>query len=969
MRAETTTSRLARLGFRAPSEAAPLLEEVEGVLGDRVDDLRLAADPDRALQAIARLHRAGLPLAATLADAEAGASLLRVLGASSGLAASIERTPELLEALVPTVLPAAETLRERLLDAVADVALSRADAIVALRRRYRWHLVEIVAFDLAQPDPVAHVQAVSAALADAAAAALEASLVVARRTVAARFGADDVAATTLAIIGMGKTGARELNVLSDVDVIWVHGSTLGDDGEPAVSEERAAQIGQALARETTAGCVEAAREPMLWEVDANLRPEGKDGLLTRTLESHVAYYERWAKSWEFQALLKARAIAGDAELGAAYEEAVRSKVWQSSSRDGFVESVQRMRERVTEHIPAAEVDWQLKLGPGGLRDVEFTIQLLQLVHGAEDEHVRQRGTLLAIDALADAGMIGRLEAGEFADDYRLLRVLEHRAQLARLSRTHLMPSDPDAQRSLARAAGFADAEAMLERWQRTKREVRRLHERLFYRPLLAAVAALPDGSTQLTSEAARARLEASGFRDPKGALAQIAALTTGVTRRSQIQRVLLPVLLAWLSEGPDPDMGLLAFRRLSEALGESPWYLRMLRDSELAAQRLMTVLSSSRLIATLLERIPEAAHWLADEARLQAVPQSTLAEEARAVVERHRGDRDAAQKALRTLRRRELLRAALASALGVDDVLETGERLTQIAAVAIDAALDLVGGGVAIGVVSMGRTGGREIGFGSDVDVLWVCGDETDLDAATRAVRQATDVVQDPFVKLELDAGLRPEGRQGPLVRTLSSYRAYYERWGEVWERQALLRAAPFAGDARLADALLEVAAAERDRAGFTQADAREVRRIKARVEAERLPQNADRTRHLKLGRGSLSDVEWLVQLLQLQQPTDDARARHATTLMALSGLVEAEAITARDAAILRRAWLLASRLRNALALAQARTIDLLPTDRGQLETVARLMGRPQGSARAIEEEYLRATRLARKVFDERFWG
>lgn len=963
MRAETTTSRLARLGFRSPSEAAPLLDEVAELLGDRVDDLRLAADPDRALQSFARLHRSGVPLGATLADAEAGASLMRVLGASTGLATCIERVPELLEALTPVALPSADALRASLLDAVADDEAPRADAFVALRRRYRWHLTEIVAFDLAQADPVAHVQAVSAALADLAAAALEASLVVARRTVAARFGEADVAATRLAVIGMGKTGARELNVLSDVDVIWVHSS---DEG---LSQERAAMVAQALARETTAGCMEPSREPMLWEVDANLRPEGKDGVLTRTLESHVAYYERWAKSWEFQALLKARAIAGDAELGAAYEDAVRSKVWQSSSREGFVESVQRMRERVTDHIPSDEVDWQLKLGPGGLRDIEFTVQLLQLVHGASDEHVRQRGTLDAIAALQDAGMVGRIESEEFADDYRLLRVLEHRAQLARLSRTHLMPSDEDAQRSIARAAGFASAAALLERWSTTKREVRRLHERLFYRPLLAAVASLPDGSTQLTSEAARARLEASGWRDPKGALDQIAALTNGVTRRAQIQRVLLPVLLQWLSEGPDPDMGLLAFRRLSEALGESPWYLRMLRDSELAAQRLMTVLSSSRLIATLLERIPEAAHWLADESRLQALDHDVLGDEARAIVERHRGDRDTAQTALRTLRRRELLRAALASALGVDDVLATGVRLTGIAGVAIDAALDLAGGDAAIGVVSMGRTGGREIGFGSDVDVLWVCRDEADLEQAMRTVRAASDVVQDPFVKFELDAGLRPEGRQGPLVRTLESYATYYERWGEVWERQALLRAAPFAGDRGLAGELLTIVTAVRDREVLSQADAREIRRIKARVEAERLPQNADRTRHLKLGRGSLSDVEWLVQLLQLQQPADDDRARHATTLTALSGLVEAEAITARDAAILRRAWLLASRLRNALALAQARTIDLLPTDRGQLEVVARLMGRPAGSATAVEEEYLRATRLARKVFDDRFWG
>ena len=251
-------------------------------------------------------------------------------------------------------------------------------------------------------------------------------------------------------------------------------------------------------------------------MDANLRPEGKDGALVRTLESHVAYYDRWAKSWEFQALLKARPIAGDLELGERYAAAVAPKVWSSASRENFVDSVQRMRERVTENIPADELDVQLKLGPGGLRDVEFTIQLLQLVHGQADPAVRQRATLDALIALADQGYIGRVEAAEFGHDYRILRLMEHRLQLARLRRTHLMPTQEDALRVLARATGLAtSADGIVEQWQRTKLQVRRLHERLFYRPLLSAVAALPEEGFALTSDQAEARLAAIGFRDPR----------------------------------------------------------------------------------------------------------------------------------------------------------------------------------------------------------------------------------------------------------------------------------------------------------------------------------------------------------------------------------------------------------------------------------------------------------------------
>src|SRR5690606_10159282 len=183
---------------------------------------------------------------------------------------------------------------------------------------------------------------------------------------------------------------------------------------------------------------------------ANLRPEGKSGVLVRTLESHVAYYERWARDWEFQALIKARPIAGDRALGQRYVDALSPMVWSSAARENFVESVQGMRERVTEHISADEVDVQLKLGPGGLRDVEFTIQLLQLVHGQVDDGIRQRATLDALDALAERGYIGRSQASEFGRDYRFLRLVEHRIQLARLRRTHLMPRDEAAQRAIAR---------------------------------------------------------------------------------------------------------------------------------------------------------------------------------------------------------------------------------------------------------------------------------------------------------------------------------------------------------------------------------------------------------------------------------------------------------------------------------------------------------------------------------------
>jgi glutamate-ammonia-ligase adenylyltransferase len=960
-----TLTDLARLGFAELDRATTLLAELDSIrpIADILPVFADAADSDQALGMLgALLRRWPTETGALLDDPDAARRLVRVLGGSSGLAEFLLRRPEELSALANGLTRPLEPAEYRsdLLEAVRSVA-GEEPAWTALRVRYRRHLLRLAAFDLSQPDPLGALHVVAATLADLAAAALDASLDIARRT--STSPAEEVAATKLAIIGMGKAGARELNYVSDVDVIFV--------GEGSI------ELATRLAMATMRGIHETSLEPPLWEVDANLRPEGKDGALVRTLESHIAYYERWAKSWEFQALLKARPLAGDLELGARYVEAIAPRVWSSASREGFVEGVQRMRERVTDNIPAGELEYQLKLGPGGLRDIEFTIQLLQLVHGHTDPEVRQAATLPALQALAERGYIGRVESAEFAHDYRLLRLLEHRLQLRGLRRTHLMPSDPDAVRILARATGIASSSAdLVEQWTRTKHEVRSLHERLFYRPLLSAVAALPEDGMVLTSDQAEARLAAIGFRDPRGALAHIAALTSGVSRRAAIQRHLLPVMLQWFAAGADPDYGLLAFRKLSEDLGESYWFLRMLRDSSGAAQRLTHVLSGSRFVGTLLERIPEAAAWFENEEELRPRSGPALLEEAIATVARHEDDASAAL-ALRTARRREVLRLAIAAILGQVNVEELGEALADVTTALLTGVLAIVhppGDGIEFGIIAMGRYGGRELGFGSDADVIYVyrATTATGEEAQARAemiVSFLLRYTEDLRLPLDLDINLRPEGKNGAVVRSLDSYRAYYERWSLTWEAQALLRARGAVGDAALLTDFEALADSVRFPTNIPQNDVREVRRIKARVESERLPQAADPSRHLKLGRGSLSDVEWFVQLIQLQHGAEIAGLRTTSTLRALEVARAEGFVSTVEARTLRDAWILASRARSAMTLWTARTADVLPTDRQQLEGVARLLEYPPGSASRLEEDYLKVTRLARAVFEKNFYG
>ncbi|MFD7871049.1 bifunctional [glutamine synthetase] adenylyltransferase/[glutamine synthetase]-adenylyl-L-tyrosine phosphorylase [Microbacterium sp. NPDC059771] len=986
--ASVSLSALARIGFSELSEAAASLAELESLL-DRpragLLDGMGAADPDAAVRGLLRVARRDPEAVRPLVDdAEARRTVWRVFGASTGLAEFFLRHPAQLSVLGEPVsaLPSADALRSRLLAAVdasdGVAAAGDDDAVVAVRVAYRRELAAIAAFDLAHERPEDAVPAVAAALADLAGAALEAALAVARARLRASTGHDELAATRLAIIGMGKAGARELNYVSDVDVIFVAGTA--DDA--VVSEARAIDIATRLARETMRALSAIEVEPPLWEVDAALRPEGKQGALVRSLVSHAAYYDRWAKGWEFQALLKARPLAGDPVLGAEYIAAVQPLVWSSAAREEFVENVQRMRERVMEHIDPEDAPYQLKLGAGGLRDIEFTVQLLQLVHGLTDETLRTRGTLESLDALVDGGYIGRADAATFAADYRVLRLMEHRLQLRELSRTHLMPRTPAGRRFLARATGLADSgDAIWARWEAVRREVREIHTRLFYRPLLSAVAGLPEEERTLSLEQAHDRLAAIGFRDPAGALRHIGALTRGLSRKATIQRHLMPIMVRWFADGSDPDYALLAFRRISERLGDTSWFLRMLRDSSGAAESLTRLLSSSRYIGELLEWIPESVAWLDSTERLRPRGAEALDEEARAIQTRHETVADAL-RAVRALRRRELLRTAMGAVLDVLTIEEVATALTDITAATIQAGLRAVmrevvppeDAALDFAVIAMGRFGGGELGFGSDADVLYVY-DANGVDPqraeklATKIVAGLREHLTDHRLPLELDAGLRPEGRNGPLVRSFDAYTAYYRRWSLSWEAQALLRAQGVAGSVKLIARFTELADSIRYPDMVDLQGLREIKRIKARVEGERLPQGTDPRRHLKLGPGTLSDVEWLVQLLQLQHAAQVPGLRTTSTLRALDAAVAAGLVEEEDAERLRAAWLLSSRLRSAITLLTGQTSDVLPADRRQLDALARLLGYPNRAATQLEEDYLGVTRRARRTFEHLFYG
>lgn len=992
-RRSSTFTRLLRHGFTDASAAERLLDSPE--LAPLRDDPVLlealggTADPDLALLGLVRLLEAQQSPGARreLLDTLIAAKPLRdrllgVLGASTALADHLSRHPDDWQALVMyeayDLHPGVEEF---------EAGLAEATDPVSLRVAYRRCLLSIAARDVCGTTGVAES---AAELADLATATLRAAL-----SIAEAAAPEDAEQCRLAVIAMGKCGGHELNYVSDVDVIFVGEATEGTD------ETKAIRAATRLASHMMRICSETTVEGSIWPVDANLRPEGRNGPLVRTLSSHLAYYQRWAKTWEFQALLKARPVAGDLGLGEEYVAAVQPLVWKAAERENFVPDVQKMRRRVVENIPLAEVDRQLKLGPGGLRDVEFAVQLLQLVHGRADTSLRSGTTLDALGALAAGGYVGRADAAQLDEAYRFLRSMEHRIQLFRLRRTHLVPEDEAELRRIGRSLGLrTDPVADLHReWRRHAGVVRRLHEKLFYRPLLDAVAQLATGEARLSTEAARERMVALGYADPAAALRHLEALASGVTRKAAIQRTLLPVLLGWFADSADPDAGLLGFRKVSDALGKTPWYLRLLRDEGAAAQNLARVLSAGRLAPDLLMRAPEAVALLGDGdgGGLEPRPRAHLEQEILAAVKRADGAAQAVTAA-RGVRRRELFRTAAADIVGSYGTEEQPAEADQ------GALVDRVGGAVSdltaatlagtlravvrdgwgddlptrFAIIGMGRFGGHELGYGSDADVLFVHEPREGVDereasqAANKVVSEMRRLLQIPSADppLLIDADLRPEGKSGPLVRTLTSYEAYYRRWALTWESHALLRAEPVAGDEELGRRFIELIDPLRYPAdGLADEALREIRRLKARMESERLPRGADPKLHAKLGPGGLSDVEWTVQLMQLRHGSTEPGLRTTRTREALAAARAAGLITDEDAATLDEAWVLATRVRNAVMLVRGRAGDTFPSDPRELAAVGRYLGYGPGHVGDMLDGYRRTARRARGVMEELFYG
>ena len=761
-----------------------------------------------------------------------------------------------------------------------------------------------------------------------------------------------------AVIAMGKWGARELNYYSDIDLVFVHEPVGGKE-----TESRAAAL--TLASRLLASLSSPTFDGPTLNVDADLRPEGTMGPLSRSLEGYSGYYERWSEAWELQALLKARAAAGDADLGKRFRAMCDRIMWEEGLDTDALRSVRALKARVEDGARTVDI----KRSRGGIRDIEFAVQLLQLVHGRFDPDLRIPATLGAIDALNRHGYVETDEANRLSHAYRFLRDLEHRIQLRELKQTHVLPTSEEELAWLGRALGFTanPAEELTTRLAEVRETARDLHERLYFRPILDSLVGLEDA--RLDPAAAALRLEALGYRDVVAATHAVGDLTSGLSRRSRVMQQMLPLMLDWLSQSPDPDLGLAQLRLLMAHTADHSTLITLLQNNPVAGERLCNLLGTGQLLGDLIDRIPEFIPRLAADESIDDIRDLGDATERLLKLLDSRPDLDAKVGTIRRFVRRRKLRIAARDVLGEASPETTIHSLSDTADAAIRAGLHVTTEpDVPFAVVAMGRWGGHELSYGSDVDLLYMHGGGRP-DHGMQVSTALDEVLARPNrhgEAYELDAGLRPEGRKGPMTRSVDSYRRYYEEWMEPWELLALVKARPSAGDEDLLGDYFEMLEPILWRKSLAADVVRGIREIKARVESERIPADEDPDFHLKLGPGGLSDVEFLVQLLQLRHGGKMPELRLTGTFPALRALHETGILTGNEFHSLHDAYLFCTRARLRLHLQKGRASDSLPTDPDATARLAASLGFDRTGE--LREHYRRYTRRARRTFESLFY-
>jgi len=1003
-------SLLKRLGFADPRAALANLhaltpdpvdaELLDPLLPRLLKEMSEAPDPDMALNNLERLAAQG-----------ERAALFRLLGSHPGavhLVAKLGGTSQFLADTLrrrPTLLPwllEPGTMRQWLgdeLEAELDQsarAFDRPEARWNALRRFKYRqLLRIGCRDILGD---ADLTVTTEELSRMADVCLSAAWRWAEEELRQRFGlprGEDGTATGLAVIGMGKLGGDELNYSSDIDLVFVY----GDDGETSGGSEGRVPNGDYFARGARA-IVEALEsvtdEGYAFRVDLRLRPEGRMGGVILSLEGYRAYLAERAELWERQALLKARFCAGDAGVAARFFDLVRPFVFRPGAEPDIVAEVRGMKAQIDASLRAKGVERRhVKLGVGGIREVEFLVQALQLLYSGDDPWLRERNSLRAIFRLTERGYLPQSLGRFLGEALRFLRTVEHRLQIVDEFQTHTLPEAPTALARLARRLGSTEAPAAARRgfeaeYRRVTRGVHRAFADFFAGSLEARTEAREPAPRIPTYTA----LKATGFADPDRARQNLRLVLEGrplvpyALPLRRALRAIFPVLLEALWQSPDPDEALNQFERFVAAAGPRTAYLELLAERPELLTNLVKLCARGELLTQLLVTQPELLNGLADPATF-AAPRRR-ADFRRALAPALGGHLTLSERMdrLRRLKQAEELGMTWRMFLGVTDAERFSREMTALAEAALAAGWlmalgetaetfgaprDAAGRMITACIIGLGKFGGRELSTGSDLDLFVIYGGAGETDGSERveahvfydrAVEALSSILGDVTaagVVVPVDLRLRPGSKGSGFASSVEAIGQYYREWADPWERQTLTRARLCCGDPRLGRVVRREIHALVYGPEAPPPDLKEMRLLRGRMEKELGKETPGRL-HVKFGRGGLVDVEFITQAIQMTHGRRYPAIRSPHTATALREIGRAGLLPGDEAEALAGHYRFLRRVSADLRLFGARPSDTLEPAGPIPARLAKSLEYP--SRKEFLEEYKRRTAWVRALYD-----
>jgi [glutamine synthetase] adenylyltransferase / [glutamine synthetase]-adenylyl-L-tyrosine phosphorylase len=909
-----------------------------------------APDPELALAGLLRFTEATLSRAGLFNDLIHHTVLMdmmvRVLGDSVFFTDILVRDPSLFRWLTATGVlhrtDLAPDLREEVVR-FAEAFPRPERNLDAVRRLLRREILRIGVQDVLR---LAELQTLTRQLSELADITIDATLAVALNQMKSKYGV--VPDEQFAVIGLGKLGGRELNYSSDVDLLFVFGSDGTTSGLSCSHHEFFVELAERLVQNLT----RSTSEGHMYRVDMRLRPEAGAGSLARSVPDYMIYYESRGELWERQMLLKARTVAGSQELGKRFLDALDPFVYPRTFMEHPAESIARLKGRIEANIGDAA---NVKLMAGGIRDIEFTIQALQLVNGGRNKSIRTGNTVDAIDALRAASLLGPDEARSLKEAYVFLRTVEHRLQTMHNTQVHVVPPDPLSRSILARRVGLADGEQLLKEIERHRSHVRKVFDSVMRVPESMQggdVAALLDGL--LPEAQARQLLGKYGFKDMRLAVRDLRVLSGGSglmnaedaeSRTRSGFRKLAGSVLESVAATPDPDLSLHALAIVAEAQAAPTAFHAQLADQRF--RKLLIDISSfgvrfTRVLAAdppLLDAIAGDVSVLAAPTPLSLPTAATLPQ----------------------LKQQRELRACLRHLLGFSSYDEMTGELCDIAEFILKSIVDSNVTGPPLAIFAAGKLGTREATLDADLDLLFVADTTRSRDLATAERRAgrivATLTAVTPEGRLyETDLRLRPEGRNAPLVVDLKRYREYLQGRASLWERQMLTRIRYVCGSRRVAEKVLHMITEQVYTPPLPHGWVQSIVEMRRKMEPRSRTRGAEII-DLKRGSGGMADIEFLVQIWLLHGRTDPPADR---TVRALLAAAVPGFLSDAEAEFAGRAYAMYRRLELLMRVTLEERTAILP-EGARLETLARRFGMKDG--RDLTVEIMRTMRQVRTVF------